>query len=191
MDNEEKGRLSTDEIMIMCKKLAYKYPQLSMRDDLISEGILAIYERLDKHPDEYAAKLYNLAKTAMFNYINLKTKTLHVPVNETTRAVSAGRDIPKNSNYSQEGIEAIRNALQPSVEFNDEYVAPTESGAKGYEDKEFIKKGLNPLTDRERDIIKSRYYDNKTQEELATKYRVTQKTISIWESSALYKMKKV
>ena len=184
-------KLSTDEIMIMCRKLAYKYPQVSMRDDLISEGILAIYERLDKHPDEYAAKLYNLAKTAMFNYMNLKTKTLHVPVNETTRAVSAGRDIPKNSNYSQEGIEAIRNALQPSVEFNDEYVAPIESGAKGYEGKEFIKKGLNLLTEGERDIMESRYYDNKTQKELATKYRVTQKTISIWESSALYKMKKV
>jgi len=192
MDNEEKGRLSTDEIMIMCKKLAYKYHQVSMRDDLISEGILAVYERLDKDPEVHPSKLYNVARLAMFEYVNIKTKVLNIPVNQTTRAIAAGREhIPQYNTYSQEGVEDIRNALQPSVEFNDEYIAPAQSGSKGYEDKEFIENGLNLLTERERDVIKSRYYDNKTQEELATKYRVTQKTISIWESSALYKMKNV
>ena len=191
MDNEEKGRLSTDEIMIMCRKLAYKYHQVSMRDDLISEGILAIYERLDKEPDVHPAELYNVARLAMSDYVNLKTRPTSVPINPTTRAVTTKFSVPTNSSYSQAGINAITNASQPSVEFNDEYIAPAESGAKGYEDKEFIEKGLNLLTGRERDVIKSRYYDSKSQEELATKYRVTQKTISIWESSALYKMKKV
>lgn len=183
-------KLSADEIMLMCKKLAYKYHQVSMRDDLISEGILAVYERLDKDPEVHPSKLYNVARLSMFEYVNIKTKVLNVPLNDTTRAIAAGRDVPKESTYSQAGVDDIRNALQPSVEFNDEYVSPIESGAKGYEDKEFIKKGLNLLTDRERDIIKSRYYDNKTQEELATKYRVTQQAVALWESNASYKMKK-
>ena len=190
MDNEEKGRLSTDEIMIMCKKLAYKYHQVSMRDDLISEGILAIYERLDKEPDVHPAELYNVARLAMSDYVNLKTRPTSVPINPTTRAVATKFSVPTNSSYSQAGINAITNASQPSVEFNDEYIAPAESGAKGYEDKEFIEKGLNLLTERDKSIIIMRYYDNMTLEDVGVKLGISLQAVAVRETKALKKMGK-
>ena len=182
--------MTDKEIMLMCKRLSYKYPQVSMRDDLMSEGTLAIYERLDKHPEDYPASLYNIAREAMSDYVNLKTRPTSIPVNPTTRAVANGFSIPKDSTYSQAGIDAIRNSLQPTVEFDDEYTAPIESGSKEYEDNDLIQKGLALLTKRERDVIESRYYDNKTQEELAVVYKVSRQAISLWEDKALYKMKK-
>ena len=142
-----------------------------MRDDLMSEGILAIYERLDKHSEEYPARLYNIARESMSDYVNLKTRPTSIPVNPTTRAVTSRFSIPTDSTYSQAGIDAIRNALQPTVEFDDEYIAPIESVSKEYEGNDLIQKGLALLTRRERDIIESRYYNNKTQGELSTKYR--------------------
>ena len=181
--------MTDKEIMLMCKRLSYKYPQVSIRADLTSEAILAVCEMLDKELEVHPAKLYNAARLAMFDYVNLKTKVLNVPVNDTTRAIAAGRDVPKHSNYSQAGIDAIRNALQPSVEFDDEYLAPVEDHADGYEDKEYIERGLGLLTERERDVIEGRYYDNKTQEELAVLHGISQSTLDRWEKVALKKMR--
>ena len=49
--------MNTKEIVTMCEKLANKYRRPHIRDDMISEGVLAIYERLFVYPDEYPASL--------------------------------------------------------------------------------------------------------------------------------------
>ncbi len=187
--NEQK--LTTDEIVAMCKRLSYRYPQRQLREDLQSEAILAIYGRLDTQPDTHPAHLYNLAREAMFDFVNLKERVVPVPANKTTRAIASGRDIPRLSNYSNEGLKAVYEALQPTKEFNADKHGAVQDSAALYEIRDFIERALKLLTEREVDIIKARYFGDLSQDNLCDIYGVSQKTISVWESTALTKMSKL
>jgi len=189
MENEHK--LSTDEILEMCNRLKYKYPQRHLREDLKAEAILEVYSRLDTHPDTHPAHLYNLARQAMFDFVNFKDRVVVVPANTTSRAVAGNRRIPKGSHYSTAGLIALQDALQPSKEYGDKIVEITEDCSKEYEDKDFISKGMKLLSERERDVINLRYYEEATQEQIADIYGVSQQAVSQWEDDALYKMSKV
>ena len=188
---ENKHKLTTDEIIKMCDRLKYKYPQHGMREDLKYEAILAVYNRLDTHPEEHPAYLYNLAREAMFDYANFKSRVVVVPANTTSRAVAGGRRIPKGSHYSKDGLLALQNALQPSLEYGDKIVETTEDCSKSYEDNDFITKGMKLLSERSSDIINLRYFEGKTQEEVADIYGVSHQSISLWEREALDKMSNV
>ena len=185
MDNLERTqKMTTDEIVIMCKRLANKYHRYHMKDDLVSEGVLAIYDRLAVNPEEYPAKLYNIAKGAIYAYVNT-----------TTMAVSLGKVYNKGedwrkSTYSDSGIDAIYEALQGSSEYN--YLSSqTEDCSKAYEVKDELNKILMVLSDKERDIINLRYIEGKTQGEVADIYEVSQQSVNLWEREALNKVSKV
>lgn len=188
---ENKHKLTTDEIIKMCDRLKYKYPQHGLREDLKSEAILAIYGRLETHPDTHPAELYNFARLAMFDFVNLKDRTVAVPANPTTRAIAGNQYVPKSSEYSTKGLLAIQEALQPSMEYGDKIVETTEDCSKAYENKDFITKAMELLSEREQDVVKMRYFQHKTQEEVADIYDVTQQSVSIWEEGALDKMSKL
>ena len=79
MKTEVSVKLSTDEIVVMCEKLARRYRRPHMNEDLVSEGVLAVYERLESTPDDYPASLYRRANKAMYDYINVKTKAVTIP----------------------------------------------------------------------------------------------------------------
>ena len=192
MEEVKTQKLTTDEIVIMCKRLANKYHMYHMKNDLVSEGVLAIYERLAVNPDEYPAKLYNIARGAIYAYVNIKSRALAIPVNDTTMAVALGKvynegEEWRKSTYSDDGIDAIYDALQGSSEYN--YLdAQTEDCSEAYEVKETLDKAFELLSEKESEIIRLRYLQDTTQEEVANIYGVSQKTISKWETTALEKM---
>ena len=191
MTNE--NQLTTQEIDKMCERLKYKYPQYQKRDDLKSEAILAIYERLATHPATHPAELYNIARLAMSDYINLRDKTITLPVNPTTRAVATKQKIPK-SDYAESGIRAMEETLQPTtqyVEVESKPLAQTDDCTEKYEVAEFVAKAMTLLTDRERTLINMRYFEHKTQAEASKILGVTQQAIALQESSALSKMSKL
>ena len=195
MEKVAENRLNTDEIVIMCKRLANKYHMYHMKDDLVSEGVLAIYERLSVNPEEYPYRLYRIAKGALYAYVNIKSRALAIPVNDTTIAVALGKVYNEGeewrmSTYSDEGIEAIYDALQGSVEYN--YLhAETPDCSSEYEIKDMIVKCMDLLTEKERQVIEMRYFDEMKQDQVGDIYGVSQKTVSMWESDALQKMSKV
>tara|TARA_R110000772_G_scaffold44582_1_gene102575 strand:+ start:371 stop:946 length:576 start_codon:yes stop_codon:yes gene_type:complete len=191
MTNENK--LTTQEIDKMCDRLKYRYPQYQKRDDLKSEAILAIYERLATHPDTHPAELYNIARLAMSDFINIKDMVVVVPVNPTTRAI-ANRRAPPKSSYKESGLEAIREALQPTTEYvecDKKPLAQTEDCTDNYEVTEFVAKAMTLLTDKERTLINMRYFEHKTQAEASEILGVTQQAIALQESNALSKMSKL
>ena len=188
MTMESKHQLGTDEIMKMCNRLAYKYPQHAIRDDLKSEALLAIYERLEVNPEEHPAYLFNVAREAMSDFCNLKNRTVVVPANKTTRAVAANREVPRLTNYSDSGIDAIYDALQPTKGFDKDKSGKTEDCTGEYEARDFIDKGLDLLTEREKSIVHMRYYMDMSQLEVSESYSVSQKTVSLWEEVALKKL---
>ena len=186
-----KQQLDTSEIMEMCKRLSYKYPQHELREDLISEAVVAVYNRLEVKLDEHPAYLYNLAREAMSDYVNLKNRTVMVPANKTTRAIAANRYVPRLTNYSKEGIDAVYDALQPTKELNPDKSGHTVDCTDRYETKDFLAKAMETLTEREAEVINMRYFKEMSQGDLATLYSVSQKTICSWEATALEKMSKV
>jgi RNA polymerase sigma factor (sigma-70 family) len=188
MTKTNEHRLTTEEIDKMCNRLAYKYPQYGIRDDLKSEAILAIYERLSNQPDEHPAYLYNLARQAMFDYVNLKDKAVPMPANKTTRSVAGNRRIPKSSTYSKGGLLAVQSALRPTQEYGESLNLSVEDCTESYETKDFISKCLNSLSERSRGVIEMRYFKEMTQEEVADIYGVSQQAVALWEDEALHKM---
>tara|TARA_R110000787_G_C13364102_1_gene440286 strand:- start:11 stop:598 length:588 start_codon:yes stop_codon:yes gene_type:complete len=195
MEEVKTQKLTTDEIVIMCKRLANKYHMYHMKDDLVSEGVLAIYERLVVNPEEYPAKLYNIAKGAIYAYVNIKSRALAIPVNDTTMAVALGKvynegEEWRKSTYSEGGIDTIYDALQGASEYN--YLnAQTEDCSEDYEVKDTLDKAFMLLSEKESKVIRLRYFKGKTQEEVADIYGVSQQAVGLWEREALGKMSNV
>ena len=184
-------KLNTDEIVTMCEKLARKYRRPHMNDDLVSEGVLAVYERLETTPDEYPASLYRRANKAMYDYINVRTKAVTIPSSRTADSLMTGNAY-KGQTHSEEGKRVLDEALRSTtVEFDEEFMCLVEDCTEKYERDEFISKSLKSLTDKEVDIIDMRYFKDMTQDEVAVCYGVSRQAIGLWEDKALSKMSKV
>ncbi len=180
--------LPDDEIIKMCKRLAYKYNRIDLKDDLISEGVLAIYERLEVNPDEYPASLYRRAHRAMYDYINRRSRVVHIPNSRTVESLSKGVEY-KHGSYSKKGKEELAKALSTtSVSFDDSFSLSVKDCSQKYETDEFIAKVLNLLDDIDREIIYKRYFEECSQGDLAEICGVSQQSISRREEAALYKM---
>tara|TARA_R110000796_G_C14362267_1_gene412952 strand:+ start:29 stop:586 length:558 start_codon:yes stop_codon:yes gene_type:complete len=183
--------LSENEILKMCKRLSYKYRRVDLRDDLISEGMLAIYERLEVNPDEYPASLYRRAHKAMHDYINRRSRVVHIPDSRTAESLSKGVEY-KHQNYSSKGKEELAKALSSSsVNFEEDLSLSVKDCTQEYEIQDYIEKALNLLDDMQRDVICKRYFEGLSQPELADLYGVSQQSISRKEDAALYKMSRL
>lgn len=187
---KEQHKLNTDEIMLMCEKLANKYRQHHMRDDLVSEGVLAVYERLEVAPDEYPASLYRRANKAMHDYVNIKTKAVNIPTGRRSEAVA--KKVNYKDNYSEEGVRLLEEAINSTtVSYDETFMDSVLDCTDIYEARDYIEKGMGLLTNKEKDLIKMRYYEDMTQDDLAIFYGVTRQAISLWETESLTKMSKV
>lgn len=183
--------MDTEEIVTMCEKLANKYRRPHIRDDIISEGVLAIYERLDVDPEEYPASLYRRANKAMYDYINIKNKAISIPNNAMAGQLSRGIAYD-GQNYSECGKKNLSDAiLSTVVGFDDEYMTSVKDCTEKYERQDYIDKAIRKLTEREREVIRMRYFDDMTQQDVRDFYNVSQQSVSLWESSALVKMSKL
>ena len=191
MKTEVSVKLSTDEIVVMCEKLARRYRRPHMNEDLVSEGVLAVYERLESTPDDYPASLYRRANKAMYDYINVKTKAVTIPTSRTADSLMTGNEY-KGQTHSEGGKRVLEEALRSTiVEFDEGFMSFVVDCTDSYERKDYVKKGLSKLTDREKQVIKMRYFDDMTQEEVSLFYGVNQATSGRWENEALIKMSKL
>ena len=179
------------EIVAMCERLAYKYNRMDIREDLVSEGILAIYERLEIKPEEYPASLYRRANKAMHDYINRRSRVVHIPYTRTAESLSKGTEY-KHGSYSKKGKEELAKALSAtSVSFDENFSLSVKDCSQKYETDEFIEKALDLLDDIDREIVCKRYFEGSSQGELAELYGVSQQSISRREEVALNKMSRL
>jgi len=181
-------KLTTSEIVVMCQKLARKYRRPHMTDDLVSEGVLAVYERLEATPDEYPASLYRRANKAMYDYINVKSKAVTIPSSRTATEAVLGNEYT-GQNYSDQGKQVLDAALKSTtVEFDEEFMGAVEDCTVDYERKDFIEKGLHKLNHEEKQIIIMRYFRGQTQAEVAVFYGFSRQYLDRLEGNALHKM---
>lgn len=185
--------LTTEQIMTMCDKLSYKYKAGQEREDLVQEGLLAVYEVLHVEPDAHPAKLFRHADRAMWDYLNFSPLPVTIPITSASRDAMRGGEFDNSQTYSEAGEMALREAVAyVGVEYDDDTIS-TPSHADFYEDLEYeayiSTKVVTVLDAEELDVIKFRYYEGLTQKETSEALMVSQSTVSRREEEALRKIR--
>tara|TARA_R110001606_G_scaffold197811_1_gene345355 strand:+ start:89 stop:577 length:489 start_codon:yes stop_codon:yes gene_type:complete len=162
-----------------------------MNDDLVSEGVLAVYERLEVKPEEYPASLYRRANKAMHDYINRRSRVVHIPYTRTSESLSKGVEY-KHGSYSEKGKKELARALSStSVNLDDAFSLSVQDCTQKYETDEFLSKAFKLLNDIDAEIIHKRYFNEMKQEEVAAECGMSQQAVFKREVAALNKMSRL
>jgi RNA polymerase sigma factor (sigma-70 family) len=167
-----------EQYMKLCKKLASKYKSPWWQDDLVSEGLVAIYEELDKNPN--SNRVGQVAKDAMWDYANLKTKPVTVPNTEEAHIILRGDSdwMEKHSSYDEKTIAWLTLVLKGSHEGIGDRQIPVD----GYDSEAVTKELVDKLFELAEDVLQGRqlelftlyYKEGLTQADLAYTYKLSQ-----------------
>lgn len=183
------------EIVTMCERLARKFNRPQHYDDMISEGVLKVYELLDKNPETHPANLYREAKRRMHDYINFDCNGLSVPASNTARGLSRTGEVVQGSSWSEEATENLRSVLK--AEWG-EYDDDMTDGNHATPEEILIDKQTNQnltnlinkvLTEDEAELVILRFFEDATQDEVADVFGLTRQGVSLREKKALRKLK--
>lgn len=185
--------MNTEEIMKMCDKLSYKYKTAQMRQDLVQEGILACLEVLAVEDNPHPAKLYRAADKAMWDYLNFSGLPVTMPITRASRSAMKGEELDDTQTYSDGGVEALREAVaSTTVEYDDASMSVNDHAAD-YEKMEYeayvSSKIVTNLSGVDLEIIKLRYYQDLTQEEVGELLGLSKQAVSKRENAALERLK--
>ena len=128
----------------------------------------------------------------MRDYLNLDLHPLSVPNSDAARAISRGKT-PSSTNHSGENLDWLEYILSGDVVEIDEFMAYSPDHADGYEKRDYeahmMSVAVTCLDLKELKVLKERYYEGKSQEEVAHEFGVGQRTVSRWEDELLRKIK--
>jgi RNA polymerase sigma factor (sigma-70 family) len=177
--------MDNDDIMKMCRSLARKYNDPQEYDDLVSEGVLKCLELIAEDKTDKNL-LYSHAQGAMNEYYNIKNSVVYVPVQGKAKSMSSDDDV--------DGWTAIalQNALYgESVEY-EEYMSQVPSTEELYERKEWLARvqtvAFTCLTQEEWAIIRMRYWDDMSQDDVGIHMGHNKMWVSRHERVALEKI---
>lgn len=186
--------LSDKEIVGMCRRLAYKYNSETHREDMLQEGILVCYELLAQNPKTHPAKLYREANRRMHDYLNLDTQPVAIPAHNISRRMV--RDIDNEVFGTMTDASAAWLKLVIEAEdrpYDEDYSVSDKDHALDFETKEYEaylnSVALKTLSPTELHVVKMRYYDGLTQDEVGEALETNQKWVSRHEMTALSKLK--
>ena len=152
--------MNTEEMMKMCRSLAYKYNSPNQFDDLVSEGMLECLEQVDQG-NTHGANLRRMANRAMHDYMNLKNLPVTVPVTTATRSLA--RDTEDNSTMSREGVTKLQRAINStstpleSIEIVDEDSDPAVVYERRQDILHTMRVARKTLSDEEWGLVEMRY----------------------------------
>ena len=186
--------MNDKEIIGMCKKLAYKYNSETHREDMMQEGILVCYEILAEEPKAHPAKLYRAAKSRMHDYLNIDTLPVTMPKSDTVRSLTHKGEAGASSEYSVDTVQWIKSVLSSDkTPYDEDFAMSDLDQAQEYEDREYgdyiLEVSLRTLTRQEWHVVKLKYYEGLSQEEIGVGLNISQQAVSLYESSALDKLR--
>lgn len=177
--------MNSDEMLKMCRSLARKYNDPQEYDDLVSEGVIAVLELIEKGETNKNA-LYTRAAFVMNDYYNIKRKPVYVPVQGKAKGMSIEDDANTWTDV------AMHNALYGETVEIEEHTLQVPSTEDLYERKEWLARvhtvALTCLTQEEYAIIKMRYWEDMTQDEVGNVLCKNKMWVSRKEKSALDKI---
>lgn len=188
--------MDSKEILKMCEKIAYKYNRPEDFEDIVQEAVLACYEVLAVKDEPHPAELYRAAQKRAYDYVNFDTHGLTIPASDTARSVSRKGEAGESSSWSDEAVDHLTMVLHSEWgEYDDEMVEGDSLSAemniiKTEERQNFINTVLSSLKPDEMKIIRMRYYEDMTQDEVADVLGITREAVSQRETKILKKLKK-
>ena len=188
--------MESKEIIKMCEKIAYKYNRPEDFEDIVQEAVLACYEVLAVKDEPHPAELYRAAQKRAYDYVNFDTHGLTIPASDTARSVSRKGEAGESSSWSDEAVDHLTMVLHSEWgEYDDEmvdgdYKNPEELLIDKQTHSELLETLCDVLSERELKIIRLRYFEDMTQDEVAEEFGVVQSTIKKWEDKALNTVKK-
>ena len=159
--------MNTEEMMKMCRSLAYKYNSPNQFDDLVSEGMLECLEQVDQG-NTHGANLRRMANRAMHDYMNLKNLPITVPVGDLSRSLARGQEGSKFQTYSEDGEDILKIAVaSTTTPIESVYVVDEDSDpAVVYEKRQdilhTIRVARKTLSDQEWGLVEMRYFKGVT-----------------------------
>ncbi len=188
--------MNESEIVSLCKSLAGRYRNQNHYDDLVSVGVLCCYELKAKDCDDRDVYVSSV-RTAMYDYINFKVKTVNTPSTwaskRASKAVSSGSDVGSLAGVAKGTFVSLMAAMADVTEGLGEDTAFTKDHATAFEDQEYHSHVLavaeKTLGTTEMLIIKMRYLDDMTQDMVAEVMGTNQRWVSRHETSALTKLR--
>jgi len=178
--------MDNDDIMKICRSLARKYNDPQEYDDLVSEGVVKVLEMVAEGKTDKNL-LYSHAQAVMNEYYNLSRSPVKVPKSHQAKAMSADDDVDGWT------ATALHQALYAdSVEY-EEYMSQAPSTEDLYEQKEWFARvqtvAVSHLTQEEWAIIRMRYWDDLTQDDVGIHMGRNKMWVSRHEKAALEKIR--
>lgn len=195
--SEDDSKVPDEMILKICKVLAGRYRKQDQYEDLVSEGILACYE-CKAEGKQRKADYVGAARRAMNDLTNIKSKAVTVPNSWASRTVS--RVLSEESDNTEElsGVTGetfilLMSAMSNMTEVVGETTCLTQDHALDYERREYnahvLSVAITTLDQEEWQVIKMRYYEDMTQDDVAYLLGTNQKWVSRVEKRALEVLK--
>jgi RNA polymerase sigma factor (sigma-70 family) len=193
MNKDKLEPMNPDDYYGLCSKMAYKYKSPHLYDDLVSEGLLAIYEWVDKtacHLNK--PKAIQVANEAMWVYLNIKSLSVSVPASKTSMNILRGnyKDIQKNSDYSKDGLKWLSMVLSGATEnIMDETLVDTVD-----EELQMLESVweviLNKLDAKGVRVMTMLYQQGMNYKQVGDEFGVSGRAVSYWEEDYIDIIKK-
>lgn len=168
-------------IETLSKKSAYKYHNISHHEDLISEGILAAYEELNKNPQASEQRLYQMISTAQWRFLNVDCLPVTIPF-ELVRVAKGLGSPGENRGYSDSTIawaKLICETPQFDSSYHDEDAESDQ--AEAYERQALVKSvwesAKECLSEEEYDLFHAYFDQEKTQQDLAESLGISDRAV--------------
>ena len=184
------------------------------KNDLYQAGVLGVIKAYQNYVDDGKSKFstyaYNYIFGEMYSLANNREIKLNKDINRLLKMIEMGRTrlsqeimkVPSNKELAaylemeEEKLEQVLSYANSFVSMDEvcdeerslhEVIAEEESVS--VDERLELKNSINSLDTIEKDIIKSRYYEDLTQSETARKLGITQVMVSRYEKRSLTKMR--
>ena len=184
------------------------------KNDLYQAGVLGVIKAYQNYKDDGKSKFstyaYNYIFGEMYALANNKEIKLNKDINRLLKMIEMGRTklsqeimkVPSNKELAAY-LEMEEEKLEQVLSYTSNFISMDESSDEernlheviaeeesiSLDDKIELKNSINSLDTLEKDIIKSRYYEDLTQSETARKLGITQVMVSRYEKRSLTKMR--
>ncbi len=187
--------MSEKEVVGMCQKLARKFNNKNEAEDLVQEGLIICYELLKEDPETHPAKLFREAKRRMHDYLNIDVLPVSVPAHNVAKRIARDADTEFSGEMSESSVVWLKSVMSAeNMSYDEDFGQSQYDHVQDYEDREFeahmMTVAITTLNQTEWTIIRMRYFDDKTQDDVANIFKTNQSWVSRHETNALEKLRK-
>ena len=106
--------MTEQEVLNMAGRIARRYKDNNLYDDLRSEAIVAIYGEMSTNADAGYPRFWQVGMEAAWEYLNIRNKVVRIPVTSYSKAIARGRisEVIENKKVSKETAIEIYKALK-------------------------------------------------------------------------------